>query len=250
MESKDFLSVYPYSFAEAKRLNELDRWKESHKENISCKNAIEEAIRHGFDGMYLQQDCAKDVVSQFGYHRTAYVLANSLQQKDHDGRFSHGNHHWAKSIFVPPDRDDYSNRNVDFAVDSHPAVLDGFVNQFRKAYQSLGLFDHTHCLPDTGTQDFEGKVIVLSADVLNERSLVPENQLWLCTGGFGSHAGASGRGVFATCLFDGEKTRWNRENFVGVIADSQLPDWAREKLEQLQGQKESEAPVMGGMTMQ
>ena len=74
----------------------------------------------------------------------------------------------------------------------------------------------------------------------------------LCTGGFGSHAGASGRGVFATCLSDGEKTRWNRENFVGVIADSQLPDWAREKLDQLQGQKESKAPApeMGGMTMQ
>ena len=137
MESKDFLSVYPYSFAEAKRLGELDRWKESHKENATCKNAIEEAIRSGFDGMHLQQDCAKDVIAQFGYHRTAYVLANCIQRKDYDGRFSHGNHHWAKSIVVPPDRDAYTDRNADFAVDSHPAVLDGFVNQFRNATQSL-----------------------------------------------------------------------------------------------------------------
>ena len=56
--------------------------------------------------------------------------------------------------------------------------------------------------------------------------------------------------MFATCLSDGEKARWNRENFVGVIADSQLPDWAREKLEQFEGQAQSEAPAMGGMTMQ
>jgi hypothetical protein len=252
MGSNDFLSVYPYSFAEAKRLNELDRWKESHKENMVCKNAIEEAIRRDFDGMHLHEKCAKDIITQFGYHRTAYVLANSLQQKDYDGRFSHGNHHWAKQTYTPLDRDAYTDRNADFAVDSHPAVLDGFVNQFRRAYQTLGMFDHTHCQPDTAKQDFEGNVIVLSADVLNERSLAPESQLWLCTGGFGSRAGASGRGVFATCLFDGEKTRWNREDFVGVLADSQLPDWAREKLQELRAHEQTEAPApeMGGMTMQ
>lgn len=252
MENKNFLPVYPYSFAEAKRLDELDRWKESHKENMACKKAIEEAIRSGFDGMHLQPDCAAEVISQFGYHRTAYVLANSLQRKDYDGRFSHGNHHWAKGTFVPPDRNAYSDRNAEFAADSHPAVLDGFVNQFRKMYQALGLFDRTHCLPDTAAQDFEGKVIVLSANTLGENYLTPQNQLWLCTGGFGSHPEASGRGVFATCLADGEKARWNREDFVGVISDSQLPDWAREKLEQLtaQVQTENAAPAMGGMTMQ
>ncbi|MDD3229246.1 MAG: DUF3849 domain-containing protein [Oscillospiraceae bacterium] len=139
MENKDFLSVYPYSFAEAKRLGELDRWKESHRENVACKKAIEEAIRHDFDGMNLSADCAKGVIERFGYHRTAYILANSLQRKDYDGRFSHGNHHWAKGTFVPPDRDAYADRNADFAVDSHPAVLDGFVNQFRNATQSLGI---------------------------------------------------------------------------------------------------------------
>ncbi|MDD3227653.1 MAG: DUF3849 domain-containing protein [Oscillospiraceae bacterium] len=136
MENKNFLPVYPYSFAEAKRLDELDRWKESHKENISCKKSIEEAIRNGFDGMHLQQDCAAEVVSQFGYHRTAYVLANSLQCKEYDGRFSRDNHAWAKTVSIAPDQSSYSNRNLDFAVDSHPAVLDGFVNQYRRDAQS------------------------------------------------------------------------------------------------------------------
>ena len=103
MENKEYIAVYPYPFSEAKRLNELDRWKENHKENVACKNAIEEAIRRDFDGMHLHENCAKDIITQFGYHRTAYVLANSLQQKDYDGRFSHGNHNWAVSIFVPPD---------------------------------------------------------------------------------------------------------------------------------------------------
>ena len=33
MGIKEFPYIYPYSFSEAKRLNELDRWKISHKEN-------------------------------------------------------------------------------------------------------------------------------------------------------------------------------------------------------------------------
>lgn len=252
MENKEFLGVYPNSFTEANRLNELALWKESHKENVVCRNAIEEAIRRDFDGMHLKKECAEGIITQFGYHRTAYVLANSLQSKDYDGRFSRGNHDWAKRIFVPPDRDAYANRNAEFAVDSHPAVLDGFVNQFRRAYQTLGLFDHTHCLPDTSKQDFEGKVIVLRADSIKESCLTPQSQLWFCTGGFGSHADASGRAVFATCLADGESTRLNRTDFAGVLAEENLPDWAKEKLEQLQGKEQtvSDAPDMGGMTMQ
>lgn len=248
MANKDFLGVYPWSSTEAKRLNELDFWRESQKENVACKNAIEDAIRRDFDGMHLAVDCAKSVIEQFGYHRTAYVLANSLQQKEYDGRFSHGNHDWSKHTYIPSDKE----HNADFAVDSHPAVLDGFVNQFRRVYQELGVFDHTHCLPHTSKQDFEGKVIVLKADGIKESCLTPQSQLWLCTGGFGSRHDSSGRAVFATCLADGETTRLNRSDFAGVLAEANLPEWAMEKLEQLQGHKQTadDSPETGGMTMQ
>ncbi|NNJ28569.1 DUF3849 domain-containing protein [Lacrimispora defluvii] len=252
MANKEFPYIYPYSFAEAKRLGELNDWKASHKENIACKDAIEAAIRRDFDGMHLKTDCAASVIADFGYHRVSYVLANSLQCKDYDGRFSRGNKEWAQQTYIPPDKDSYSNRNLDFAVDSHPAVLDGFVNQYRRAYQGLGMFDHTHCLPDTEKQDFEGKVVVLSPRNLKEKCLTAQDQLWLCTGGFGSHADARGRAVYATNLSDGEKTRWNRSDFIGVLADSHLPDWARESLTELQGQEQTagDSSEMGGMTMQ
>lgn len=252
METKEFLYVYPYSFAEAKRLGQLADWWESHKLNIACKGVIEDAIRHDFDGMHLQKECVEGVIVEFGCHRTAYVLANSLQLKDYDGRFSCSNHDWAKQIYIPPDKDSYTDRNADFAVDSHPAVLDGFVNQYRRAYQALELFDHTHCLPDTGKQDFVGKVIVISPWVLKEECLTQRDQRWLCTGGFGTHAGASGRAVFVICLGDGETTRMECEDFLDVLADNHLPNWAREKLEQFQAQQQStsEAPTMGGLTIQ
>lgn len=122
MENKEFSYVYPYSCEEAKRLGELAQWRESHKENIACKDAIEEAIHRDFDGMHLNADCAGSVISAFGYHRVSYVLANSIQQKDWDGRFSQTNKAWAKQTYLPPDKDGFGgDYRRAFTVDSHTA---------------------------------------------------------------------------------------------------------------------------------
>lgn len=60
---------------------------------------------------------------------------------------------------------------------------------------------------------------------------------------------SSGRAVFATSLADGETARWNREDFVGVLDDKFLPEWAKPKLAELQAQEQTDAPTMGGMNM-
>ena len=53
--TKDHAYLYLSSFAEAKRQNEVALWRASHLENIACKQAIEESIRRGFDGMHLDR---------------------------------------------------------------------------------------------------------------------------------------------------------------------------------------------------
>ena len=121
--------LYPYSSAEARERNELSLWRESHKANIACRNAIEDAIRQSFDGMHLDKDCITPVLEEYGYKRTTWVLANTLHELKWDGRFGHGNKQWAEKIYIPIDL----NHNSDFVVRSHPAVLDGFVSFYRKA---------------------------------------------------------------------------------------------------------------------
>ena len=157
--------LYPYSAAEARERNELPLWRESHRANIACRNAIEDAIRQSFDGMNLQTDCLKAVLDEYGYKRTAWVLANTLHELKRDGRFSYANKHWAEKIYIPTDL----NHNSDFVVRSHPAVLDGFVSFYRKAVQALNLFGAEHCVGDRAEQDYTGKVLVLSPDVLREQ---------------------------------------------------------------------------------
>ena len=237
-KAKDHAYLYLSSFAEAKRQNEVALWRASHLENIACKQAIEESIRRGFDGMHLDRDCARSVIDNFGFKRVGWVLSATLQQKQYDGRFSPQNKAWAASTFIPP-----SDRNYEFTVESHPAVLDGFVNDFRKAQAELKLFTGSQCDDMTG-QNLEGKVLVMSPFTLKESCWAPENQLWLATGGFGCAPNAAGRAVYATCLGDGERTRWNRSDFIGILKEEHLPDWARESLEQIRREDPAESAGM------
>lgn len=249
--TEESYSVYPYSCEEAKRLDQLNQWRESRKENIACKNAIEVAIRRDFDGMHLNAGCAERVIAEYGFKRVNWVLANTVQQKEEDGRFSHQNKDWAKCTYIPPDEDRFAgySRNLDFVVDSHPAVLDGFINQYRRAYQALGLFEDIHCEPHSEDMSYENRVLVLSPDSIRESSWNQKNQLWLATGGFGCSPTSIGRAVFATCLSDGREARWNRLDFVGILKEIHLPEWASEKLMELQRQSVSAAPNLGGMEL-
>lgn len=246
----DFLHVYPYSFEEARRLKEISLWRKSHKENIACKNEIEKAICQDFDGKHLKQECAERVIALYGFRRIGWVLANTVQHIDRDGRFSCENKVWAKGIFIPENKDHLGNlnKNMEFVAAIHPAVLDGFINQYRRAYQRLDLFERSHCETDSKTLDYTGRVLVISLDILRESYWSQRNQLWLATGGFGCHPDSSGRAVFSICLSDGEKTRWNRSDFVGILREEFLPDWAREKLMEHREQ-EKVSSGMGGLEM-
>ena len=107
--TKDHAYLYLGSVSEARRQNELALWRASHLENIACKQAIEEAIRRGFDGMHLSHDCARGVIEDFGFKRVGWVLAATIQLKPEDGRFSRRNKEWAAAAFIPP-----SDRNHEF----------------------------------------------------------------------------------------------------------------------------------------
>ena len=244
--------LYLHSESEAKKRKELAEWRESFNANAACKKAIEDAIRRDFDGTHLNAFCAQSVIDEYGYQRVRFVLANTLREKSGDGRFSRINQSWCAHVAVPADK----AHNNQFAVESHPAVLDMFMNQYRRSYQALGMFENVQCEPESSELDFTGRVLVLSPEILKESRWQPENQLWYARSGFGCEPNSRGRAVFCTCLGDGEETRWNRMDFVGVLKEEFLPDWAREKLVELRGTEqklaepeENSAPTSPEMKM-
>ena len=91
-------AIYPHSAAYAKEHGELEQYRASNNANLQCKEAIEAAVREHFDGMYLSHDAAKGVIETYGMDRVMLVLANTVQLQDWDGRYSHRNKEWAKTI--------------------------------------------------------------------------------------------------------------------------------------------------------
>lgn len=132
MEQMNKIPIYRQTGAYAREHGELEQFRNSNVANIACRAAIEEAIRNNFDGMYLQKDVAKPVIQEFGAERVLFVLANTIQWKDWDGRFSNRNKAWAASYSIPADVVMGRDRRLEFVVQSHPAVLDGFIDLARK----------------------------------------------------------------------------------------------------------------------
>ncbi len=100
------------------------------------------------------------------------------------------------------------------------------------------LFDHNHIVQSNDPQDYKGKLLVIKADVLKEEFRTPENQLFLASGGFGCSPASSGRKVYGQFLNDGEKTHFYRSDFIGIVSNEYIPEWAKEKMEQIQSQQE------------
>ena len=94
----------------------------------NCKVDIERGIATHFDGMHLNTDFIANLYALYGEERMNYVLANTVQMSDGDGRYSPGNKAWAKEININNAEDDRRT----FYVNSHPALLDGFITAYRK----------------------------------------------------------------------------------------------------------------------
>ena len=123
--------VYKGTLEQAMGERDVDAYLDSRKLNLDCKKAIEEAIRENFDGLHLKQDAAKEVVERFGEERVNFVMANTIRELSHDGRFSRQNKDWAEHIEVPENISRGRNLNLDYVIESHPAVLDGFIDMAR-----------------------------------------------------------------------------------------------------------------------
>ena len=96
--------------------------------NIECRDDIQDYIRRNFDGMRLNVNYMSNLIEKYGIERMTYVLANTVQINNEDGRYSQSNKEWAKQVNI-------NNENKDrrmFVINSHPAIVDGFVSAYRK----------------------------------------------------------------------------------------------------------------------
>ena len=138
------VQVYPYSGETAEEAGDLEWYRQSHRLNIVCKQEIEGAIARNFANNVLDDEAVHQVVAQFGLPRTAFVLANTIREKEWDGRISQDNKTWARRVPIYPDVDAFGqNKRLKYVVGCHPGLTDIFVNILRREYRQQDLVPST-----------------------------------------------------------------------------------------------------------
>ena len=127
---------YPHSAAYAREHGEMAQYNLSYQANSACKEAIEQTISAHYAENRLDTEAAvKDVLEKFGTERVQFILANTIQRKNYDGRISQDNKAWAKTI--PMLEDSGASRHSAYLVvdQVNPGLTDLFTRQFRKVAQ-------------------------------------------------------------------------------------------------------------------
>lgn len=122
------MPVYLQSAQYAIEQGDLDEYRNSRALSEECRDAIDKAISENFDGMRLKDGFISELVDKFGKERVQYILATTIRENLGDGRYSPENKGWAENIAVSESQDERRN----CCLRSHPAVIDGVVNSFKR----------------------------------------------------------------------------------------------------------------------
>lgn len=112
-----------------------------------------------------------------------------------------------------------------------------FREQVEKLDIPVAVITEADCIPDHYAKDINGKIIAIDPKVLKPEFRRTDRQLYLVTGGFGASANSRGSAVFCTNLHTGESTRYERMDIMGEVKPECMPDWAKEKAQELSRSK-------------
>ena len=210
---KTYTPVYVRSREEAAARFEPHNWERSHEENILCAQDMAQA-----------GSSPEAVLEKWGIVRVRFVLANTLKEDPIPDGLDPELVRWCLNARVP-EEPAYAR---DFAVDLPPQAMNDFLAAARNSFEHTGLFDVSHCEPHI--DDYLGCVLALHPDAI--RRLSPRGQLWLAVDGWDCEPGKDGSGISAIDLALPQfgPVRVKRSEFMGVLKDEYLPDWAQETL--------------------
>ncbi len=90
-------------------------------------------------------------------------------------------------------------------------------------------FGYGDCIPGSEKANYENQILVLKPEVYENCGMTADDSLWVATHGFGCTYGARGQSVFTQNLLSGEKIRWERYDFCGIVNPLRLFSWLSDK---------------------
>jgi len=122
------MELYLQDGAYALEHGEKDKFFTFNKECEKCCQAVNDSIIKHRDYCHFDSTSAvKEVIDEFGINVTNYILANTVQYFNSDGRISRSNKEWAKTIPCIKDGGEY------LIIDKvHVTLVNDFVTELRK----------------------------------------------------------------------------------------------------------------------
>lgn len=204
---------------QAAELDMEETYWESCRQNEECARAIEKAINENYDGQRLNAGCAKEVLDRFGYERVDYVLAHNIRRMMHDGRISRRSIEWAEGI--APMSTDFKE---DWLIQSHPVLLVLFSKQ-TESEQKTGFFTEGQW-KELGSEDFEGRLLILDITRVQERYPTADCQMFYCTEDTRTE-------VIGFFLRDNNMECFQHSDFLGELKPEFIPAWVHDALEDM-----------------
>lgn len=123
---------------EARNEGYLDAWRDSLQENMKVREIIDTLIDMGFDGWTLDKHIIEDIQDVMRMHglpfeRARLVLAATVTDRDHDGRFSKAARAWAAGIMLPAVDSHSLFGRSQYCLRSHSAIINGLVEKLARA---------------------------------------------------------------------------------------------------------------------
>jgi hypothetical protein len=132
-------------------------------------------------------------------------------------------------------RDDAMLRFYVLAKDSIEAEI-----AWQKRKDDVPLYRKDDSIPGSEYSNYTGKLMIVRPEELSPEFREAKYQLFVCERGNGLDPDRIGRSVSGHFLFDGETGNFSRTSFIGEVRPDRLPDWAAEKLTELNSTAEQE----------
>jgi len=128
------MEIYYKSAQAARDAGELEIYRESMKETRKARDIIDALIRERFDGYRLNMTAADIVAAGADLARAALVIAATVRDRAHDGRFSGTVRAWAATVRMPDGSlDDELSWLYTITLRAHSCIVNGLSDMMRKA---------------------------------------------------------------------------------------------------------------------
>lgn len=122
---------------------------------------------------------------------------------------------------------EYGNRLAAQAEKTRPLVMKPKIQGI-----DTSILTKKDCHPIDCSDNLNGKILVIDPTSLRREYQMCTSQIMLCTGGFGAYPNSRGNACFCVDLYTGKMCRQERQDVMGTIDRSQLPQWAELTLTQ------------------